>query len=349
MSVFPSHAESTPVLSIVVPLLNEQAVIEETYRRLKEHLDQLGETYELVFVDDGSTDQSRALLAAKAALDPAVRVVGLSRNFGHEMATTAGLRYARGQAAIVMDADLQDPPEMIERFLAKWREGYQVVYGVRQEREGETFLKKTTSFLFYRLMGWIADVPIPADTGDFRLLDRRVLDVYRRFQEEPRFFRGLIGWIGFRQVGIPFVRRRRAGGQTKYRYGRLLSLAFDTITAFSTLPARCITLLAGFLAGLSLVFCAVAAMLATCGVLALEGWMWAALGFLLLWNVQFLCLAVLGEYVVRTHRHTQRRPLFVVDTVIENPDATLAPRSLRNAEHEVTLVCHPSALQAHRE
>jgi glycosyltransferase involved in cell wall biosynthesis len=339
-----SRSQVEPVLSIVVPLLNEEAVIEQTYRRLKKELEKLGESYELVFVDDGSTDQSRAILTAKALLDPTVRVVVLSRNFGHEMATTAGLRHARGQAAIVMDADLQDPPEMIECFVAKWREGYEVVYGVRQQREGESLLKKTTSFVFYRLMGCIADVPIPADTGDFRLLDRRVLDVYRQFQEEPRFFRGLIGWIGFRQVGIPFVRRRRAGGRTKYRYGRLLALAFDTITAFSTLPARIITLLAGSFAALSVGLLAGALGFWMCGVLALEGWMWAALGFLLLWNVQFLCLAVLGEYIVRTHRHTQRRPLFVVDTIVENPRPALALRNRTSAEREMTLVCHPSVL-----
>jgi dolichol-phosphate mannosyltransferase len=260
------------------------------------------------------------------------------------MATTAGLHHARGQAAIVMDADLQDPPELIGQFLAKWREGYQVVYGVRQERKGESLLKKATSFLFYRLMGRIADVSIPADTGDFRLMDRRVLDVYRQFQEDPRFFRGLIGWIGFRQIGIPFVRHQRAGGQTKYRYGRLLKLAFDTITAFSTLPALCITLLAGSFAALSAASLAGVIVLWMCGVISLEGWMWGALGFLVLWNVQFLCVAMLGEYVVRTHRHTQRRPLFVVDAVIEHPVPANGYRTFQPAEREMTLVRHPSVL-----
>ena len=319
-------------------------MIEQTYRCLKAHLEQLGESYEVVFVDDGSTDQSRAILTAKAMADPTVRVIGLSRNFGHEMATTAGLHHARGQAAIVMDADLQDPPEMIAQFLAKWREGYQVVYGIRQKRQGEGILKKATSFVFYRLMARIADVPIPADTGDFRLMDRCVLDVYRQFHEDPRFFRGLISWIGFRQIGIPFVRQGRAGGQTKYRFGRLLKLAFDTITAFSTLPALCLTLMAGSLAGLSFAFIAGVVVFWSCGAIALEGWMWAALGFLALWNVQFVCLAMLGEYVVRTHRHSQRRPLFVVERVIEYP--TFANGVLRSepAEAEVTLVCHPSNL-----
>ncbi len=310
-------APDPPVLSIVVPLLNEEEVLDEAYHSLKKHLDALQISYEIIFVDDGSTDGSRALLAARSMSDPAVRVLALSRNFGHEMATTAGLQHARGQAAVIIDADLQDPPDLIAAFVAKWREGYHVVYGVRSRRRGESALKKLTSFLFYRLMGKIADVPIPADTGDFRLLDRRVLDVYRQFNEDPRFFRGLVGWVGFRQVGVPFVRRPRVAGRTKYRYGRLLRLAFDTITAFSTLPAQAITVTAGTLAALSAALIGGAVVARACGVLHLEGWAWAALGFLALWNVQFLCLAVLGEYVVRTHRHTQRRPLYVVDCLIE--------------------------------
>jgi dolichol-phosphate mannosyltransferase len=314
MSSPPTEA---PVLSVVVPLLNEEDVLDETYDSLKKHLDALGLSYELVFVDDGSTDRSRALLVARSMADPAVRVVALSRNFGHEMATTAGLRHARGQAAVVIDADLQDPPDLIGTFVARWREGYHVVYGVRQQRRGETRLKRLTSFLFYRLMGKIADVPIPADTGDFRLMDRRVLDVYRQFDEDPRFFRGLVGWVGFKQVGVPFVRRQRVAGYTKYRYNRLLKLAFDTITAFSTLPALAITLVAGTLAGASALLAGGVVLLWAVGALHVEGWAWAALGFLGLWNVQFLALAVLGEYVVRTHRHTQRRPLYVVESVIE--------------------------------
>ncbi|MFO0841248.1 MAG: glycosyltransferase family 2 protein [Gemmataceae bacterium] len=314
-------ASAPPVLSVVIPLLNEEEVLEQTYAELKRHLGALQDAYEIVFIDDGSTDRSRAILAAKSLDDPTVRVVGLSRNFGHEMATTAGLRHARGQAVIVMDADLQDPPELIPEFLRRWREGYQVVYGVRSKREQETWLKKLTSFLFYRLMGKIADVPIPPDTGDFRLMDRRVLEVYAQLNEDPRFFRGLVSWIGFKQVGVPFVRPPRAAGVTKYRYGRLLKLAFDTITAFSTLPALVITITALGCVGLSVGVATVVFGLWVVGSLAVPGWGWAALGFLALWNVQFVCLAVLGEYVVRTHRHTQRRPLFVVESVIENGQA----------------------------
>jgi dolichol-phosphate mannosyltransferase len=308
------------VLSVVIPVLNEEEVLETTYADLKGELDRLGETYEIVFVDDGSTDRSGEVLAEKARTDPCVRVVVLSRNFGHEAATTAGLAHARGQATVVMDADLQDPPELIGEFLAKWREGYHVVYGVRMRREGETFFKRVTSSLFYRLVGKIADVNIPQDAGDFRLMDRRVVDVFKEFQEDPRFFRGVVAWIGFKQIGVPFVRRERAAGRTKYRYNRLIRLGFDTITAFSTIPALLITLMSWLLAALSFGFISVVLVLWLCGTIQLAGWMWAGLGFLVLWNIQFLSLAVLGEYIVRAHRHAQRRPLFVIDKVIEGGD-----------------------------
>lgn len=310
-----------PVLSVVVPLLNEEDVLDETCRRLREVLDEIGETYEIIFVDDGSTDRSREVLAKQVAADPRLRLVILSRNFGHEMATTAGLDHARGQAAIVIDADLQDPPEVMREFVTRWQEGYQVVYGVRTRREGETIFKKVTSFLFYRLMGFLADTPVPADTGDFRLLDRRVLDIYKGLTENPRFFRGLVSWIGFKQVGVPFVRRPRLGGYTKYRPTRLFRLAFDTITAFSSFTALLIMLLSCFLGMASFTFVTVVVGLWLTGVIQLEGWMWAGLVFLSLWNIQFFCLALLGEYLVRTHRHTQRRPLYVVDRVLEKGDA----------------------------
>ncbi len=321
----PLPDDHPPTLSIVIPLLNEEAVLETTYHRLSDELHRLGETYEIVFVDDGSTDRSRAILTLLTQRDPAVRVVTLSRNFGHEMATTAGLHHARGRAAVVMDADLQDPPELIAEFVRKWREGYHVVYGIRQQRRGETVLKKATSFLFYRLMRKVADIPFPADVGDFRLMDRRVLDVYRDLGEDPRFFRGLITWIGFRQVGVPFVRDARAAGVTRYRYHRLVRLAFDTITAFSMLPALAITLLAFGSALLSGTAIAGVVVLWAAGLVAVPGWGWAALLGLVLWNVQFLALAVLGEYIVRTHRHTQRRPLYVVEAVLggQAPSRTL--------------------------
>ena len=227
-----------PVISVVVPLLNEAEVLGQSYAALRRELERLGEPFEIIFVDDGSTDGSPTILRQIAAVDDRVRVVVLSRNFGHEMATTAGLHHAVGQAAVVIDADLQDPPELIHEFVAKWREGYHVVYGVRERREGESLVKKATAFLFYRMMRHLSDIPIPADTGDFRLMDRRVLDVFRDMKDDPRFFRGLIPWIGFRQIGVPFVRRPRAGGRSKYRPARLFRLAYDTLTSFSTYTAH---------------------------------------------------------------------------------------------------------------
>lgn len=307
-----------PVLSVVCPLLNEEEVLDETCRRLHQEMDAIGEPYELIFVDDGSKDRSREILTQKSAADPRVRLVALSRNFGHEMATTAGLEHARGRAAIVIDADLQDPPEVMKEFVARWREGYQVVYGVRVRRDGETVFKKATAFLFYRLMSMIADMPIPPDTGDFRLIDRKVLDVYRTLTEDPRFFRGLIAWIGFRQIGIPFVRKPRAAGHSKYRPTRLVRLAFDTITAFSTFTALLVMLLAAFMIMASTGLIGAVLLGWALGYVEMEGWKWAAIGFLVLWNIQFFCTALLGEYLVRTHRHTQRRPLYIVDCLIEN-------------------------------
>lgn len=310
--------QGQPELSVVVPLLNEAAVLHTTYARLTECMKSLGLNYELIFVDDGSTDESREILLEKSKTDPAVRVIGLSRNFGHEMATTAGLHHARGKAAVVIDADLQDPPEVIPEFVRLWREGFHVVYGIRASREGESALKKATSFFFYRLMSSIGDVPIPRDTGDFRLLDRRVLDIYRMLDEDPRFFRGLISWVGFRQTGVLFNRQPRVAGQSKYRYNRLVKLAFDTITAFSSLPALIITLVSMGLFASSLLVAAGMIIGWLAGIWNPPAWGWVSLGFLILWNLQFVSLAVLGEYIVRTHRHTQKRPLYVIDSVIEN-------------------------------
>lgn len=317
----PNSAEtrdSSPVLSVVIPLLNEAEVLPLTYETLTRELVDIGLSYEIIFVDDGSSDGSRAYLHALTALDRRVRLLVLARNFGHEMATTAGLRHARGQAVVIMDADLQDPPALLKEFVTHWHQGYQVVYGVRRSRQGESAVKRFTAFAFYRLIGAIADVKLPADTGDFRLIDRKVLDVYNQLSEDPRFVRGLIAWVGFRQIGVPFDRQPRRAGHSKYRLQRLFKLAFDTITAFSTFPAQMISFLALGSALVS-VFTVIVVILGwITGFMIWEWWMAAALAFLVLWNMQFLSLAVLGEYVIRTHRHTQQRPLYVVEALIEN-------------------------------
>lgn len=321
----PPDDSRPPVLSVVIPLLNEESVLDRSLAAIRGEMDRIGEPYELIFVDDGSTDRSREILTKASIDDPRIRVVCLSRNFGHEMATTAGLHHARGQAAVVIDADLQDPPELISEFVAKWRDGHHVVYGVRVRREGESLAKRLTAFLFYRLIRALSDVTIPPDTGDFRLMDRRVLDVYRELREDPRFFRGLVPWIGFKQVGVPFIRRPRAGGFSKYRAAKLFRLAYDTITSFSTVTALVASLISLGLAAVSFSFIAVVVFLWAVRAIDLELWMGAALAFLALWNVQFLFLTMLGEYLVRTHRLAQARPLYVVDAVIESGRGIVPP------------------------
>jgi len=308
---------SQPTLSIVVPLYNEAAVLEKCYVSLKENLSALNESYEVIYVNDGSNDGSRQILDSLASNDATVIVIHLARNFGQQMATTAGLHHANGRAAIIIDADLQDPPEMMKDFVAKWREGFEVVYGVRKGREGESWHKKLTSFLFYRLMSLISDVHIPKDAGDFRLMDRKAVDAYCKLHEDMRFFRGLVSWVGFRQIGIPFKRKPRAAGVSKYRYAGMIKLAFDTITALSTLPALSITLLSVFCLILGVFSSIVVLVLWLTGVVEVSGWVWGFLGLINLINFQFVSLATFGEYIVRTHRNTQQRPLYLIDSIVE--------------------------------
>jgi polyisoprenyl-phosphate glycosyltransferase len=308
-------AAEVPTYSIVVPVFNEREVLGATYRELCATLERLDDTYEVIFVDDGSRDGSRDILIALSEKDPAVLVVSLARNFGHEIATTVGMHKARGRAVIVIDADLQDPPELILEMARRWKEGFEVVYGVRTQREGESWIKRITAYCFYRLMAGIADFPFPADAGDFRLMDKRVVDIYRGLDEDPRFFRGLISWIGFRQTGLSFRRRPRAAGKSKYRYTRLVRLAFDTITAFSSFPAQLILALSMLGIGLSGAAGFVSLTGALVGAWKLETTFWMVAAGLVLLNFQLVATALLAQYIVRTHRNTQGRPLYIVDSV----------------------------------
>src|SRR5512139_3978142 len=235
--------------SIVAPIFNERENLPELYRRVKEVMEATGEPWELVLVDDGSTDGSTEIIHALAKEDVRVRPVIFARNFGHQIAITAGWDYARGDAVVIIDADLQDPPEVILELAKKWKEGYEVVYAVRAEREGESWFKLFTASMFYRLIYRITDVKIPLDTGDFRLLDRKVVNVMNSMRERHRFLRGMAAWVGFRQVGVPYRRAARYAGSTKYPFKKMFKLALNAITGFSYFPLQLATYL-GFGAAL---------------------------------------------------------------------------------------------------
>ncbi len=303
-----------PTLSVVVPIYNEEAVIPELYRRLSQVLDQLTDSWEIVCVNDGSRDRSQELLVELHQRDPRVKLVNFSRNFGHQIAITAGMDYAQGDAVVIIDADLQDPPELITEMVAKWREGYEVVYAVRREREGETAFKLWTASLFYRLLRRITDVDIPLDAGDFRLMDRRVVLTMRRLREKHRFMRGLSSWVGFKQVGVEYDRAQRYAGETKYPLRKMMRLTMDAITSFSYLPLRLSTYFGFLLAGLSLLGILVTVALRLSGNNAFYGQATTLVSVLFLGGIQLIFLGIMGEYLGRIYDEVKNRPLYIVST-----------------------------------
>jgi len=305
----PSEA---PVLSIVIPFLNEEEVLDQTYSVLTRQLEELGESYEIVFVDDGSTDRSRAILAAKAMSDPRVRIVALSRNFGKEVALSAGLHHARGQAVVIIDGDLQDPPELMLEMAKKWKEGYEVVYAVRVEREGESWFKLWTASLFYRIIYRITDVKIPLDTGDFRLMDRKVVDVLRQMRERHRFPRGMSAWVGFRQIGVEYRRAARLSGETKYPFRKMFRLALNAITSFSYFPLQVATFFGFASAGIAILAIIPVIYLRMTGSQAFFGQATTLIAVLFLGGVQLICVGILGEYIGRLYDEAKGRPLYIV-------------------------------------
>jgi dolichol-phosphate mannosyltransferase len=305
-----------PVLSLVIPVLNEEAVIGELSRRVIEFLGQVGVTWEVIFIDDGSTDRSREMLKELCASDPRFKLVALSRNFGHQLAITAGLDYASGEAVVVMDADLQDPPEVVSEMLARYREGFDVVYGVRRKRHDETWFKRATASAFYRLLRAMVGVQIPVDAGDFRLMSRRVVIALRSLRETHRFVRGMVAWIGFRQTAVHYDRAGRHAGVTHYPLRKMLRFAVDAITSFSPVPLRLATYL-GVFAGLVGVATAIWATWAKLsGAFAVPGWTTVMLAVSLASSAQLLMTGILGEYVGRIYEEVKRRPLYLVVDVV---------------------------------
>jgi glycosyltransferase involved in cell wall biosynthesis len=301
-----------PVISIIVPIYNEKSCLDELHQRISKVMNSLGEKWELIMVDDGSTDGSTDVIRQLTAVDKHIRPVIFARNFGHQIAVTAGMDYSRGQALVIIDADLQDPPEVILQLLEKWREGYEVVYAVRSEREGETWFKTFSASLFYRVIYRITDVKIPLDTGDFRLLDRKVVDVLNQMRERHRFLRGMSAWVGFRQIGVPYKRAARFAGETKYPFSKMLKLALNAITGFSYFPLQLATYVGFFAAGISILAIPIVIILRVTGSQGFFGQATTLIAVLFLGGVQLICLGILGEYLGRVYDEVKGRPLYIV-------------------------------------
>ena len=297
-------------LSLIVPVYYEEEVLPIAYPRMKAAMERTLYDYEIIFINDGSRDGTMKVLRRIAAEDKKVKVLSFSRNFGHQLAVTAGMDEAKGDALIIIDADLQDPPELIPDMVKLWEQGADIVYGKRQKREGETFFKKFTAACYYRLLTGMSAYPIPLDTGDFRLIGRNVADVFLRMREHNRFLRGMSAWMGFEAVPIEYVRHERAAGKTKYTLKKMVKLALDGITGFSTKPLTLPLFLGGAVTGLALLgFLAVLICACTVGA---APWLWGLCGVCLLQGVVLLCLGVQGAYMGRIFEESKGRPLYIV-------------------------------------
>ena len=309
------------LISLVVPVYNEAEVVGEMYRRLTRVASALPDLdYELVVVDDGSRDASFPTLRSIARTDPRLRLLKLSRNFGHQTAITAGIDVAQGDAIVVIDADLQDPPEVIPQMVARWREGFDVVYGVRAKRSGETLMKLATASVFYRLLDRMTNISIPVDAGDFRLMSRRAADQLRGMREKDRFVRGLVSWIGFRQDGLVYQREARFAGETKYPFRKMFKFAIDGLTSFSTIPLKLATWMGYFASAFAFIYLASVFVQKWLGK-TVEGWATIMVAMLFMGGVQLICLGIMGEYIGRIFTEAKQRPLYVVEEFVNGDQA----------------------------
>jgi polyisoprenyl-phosphate glycosyltransferase len=299
-------------ISVVIPLYNEAAALDALFTRLVAVLERLGMSYEIICVDDGSTDASLERLLRLRGQYPALRVVSLSRNFGKDVALSAGLEHTCGEAVVPLDADLQDPPELIEAMVAKWREGFDVVYATRARRDGESLLKRASARYFYRIFDRITDFPIPKDTGDFRLLDRRVVDVLVRLPERTRFMKGLFAWVGFRQTALIFDRAERIDGRSKWSYWRLWNFALDAVTSFSSMPLKVWSYLGVVISLLAFLYAIFLAGLKIIRGIDVPGYASIMVAVLFFGGVQLISLGIIGEYLARTYNEAKGRPLYLV-------------------------------------
>jgi dolichol-phosphate mannosyltransferase len=305
------------VCSVVVPVFNEEEVINETYKRLTEVMQSTGESYEIIFVNDGSRDKTVILAREICKNDANVKLIDFSRNFGHQTAITAGMDHACGDAVVVIDADLQDPPEVILDMLKKWREGYDIVYGQRIKREGETLFKKFTAKVFYRFLRSMTEVDIPVDTGDFRLIDRKVCDAMKTISERNRYVRGIVSWLGFKSAPVEFERKKRFAGTTKYPLKKMIKFATDAIMSFSYKPLKIATFFGSFVSVFSFIGLIVMIILKLCGIGEyVDGWTSLAVISLFLNGIVLMILGIIGEYIGRIYDEAKDRPLYVIREVV---------------------------------
>lgn len=304
---------ANPLISIILPCLDEEAVLAETLVSLGRLAAGQGDCrFEFVFVDDGSHDRTPVILRAAAEADPRIRVLRFARNFGQQIAVSAGIEVATGDAIVLMDADLQDPPEVVAQMIARWHEGFDVVYGTRASRRADSLVKRATARMFYATINRLSEVPIPSDTGDFRLMSRQVVDVLRQMPERHRFIRGMVSWVGFRQIAVPYDRPERFAGVTKYPMRKMLRFAADGILSFSIKPLQLSIALGLIAAALALVGIAYALFMRIFTSTWVEGWTALMIAVLFMGGVQLLCLGILGEYIGRIYSEVKRRPLYVI-------------------------------------
>ena len=314
------------ICSVVIPAYNEEAVIQVTYERLKEVMNSSGVSYELVFVNDGSKDNTMQILREIAKKDEQVKVLDFSRNFGHQIAITAGMDYAEGDAIVVIDADLQDPPEIILQMLEKWREGYEVVYGKRIKRKGETFFKKITARIFYRTLNKLTDVDIPVDTGDFRLIDRKVCDALMKVNERNRYMRGIISWLGFKSTPVEFVRHERYAGETKYPLKKMFKFATDAIMSFSYKPLKLASFIGALISIAAFLYLIYVVIIGLFTDQTIQGWA-STVAIMLFFNgIILLMLGIIGEYIGRIYDEAKGRPLYLIRETINTKDSDLTKR-----------------------
>ena len=305
-----------PVYSVIVSVYNEEVVITETYKRLNNVMESMGEAYELIFVNDGSRDNTAQIIAQIIHKDSNVRLISFARNFGHMSAITAGMEFAKGDAIIIIDADLQDPPEVLPDMAALWKQGYDVVYGKRKERRGETFFKKWSAKLFYRFINSMVPIDLPTDTGEFRLMDRKVCDAVNRLREKHRYIRGLVSWVGFRQIAYEYIREERFAGETKYPLRKMMAFAMDAITAFSYKPLKLATTFGFILSLSSFVYMVVILWQVIFTDTTIEGWASTVGIILLTQGIVLMILGLIGEYIGRIFEEIKNRPIYIIQEVL---------------------------------